>query len=223
MDITIKGSMMFTGIISAIGLLKTISPLNEGIHVTVYSDTLDLSDVEIGDSIALNGACMTVVSKEEHCFSVDISQESLRCTVGLDQLNGQVNLEKALRFGDRLGGHLVSGHIDGLGQVIKFASVGASQELIIAAPQSLAKYFAVKGSAVVNGVSLTTNWVKDTENGCEFSINLIPHTLKETTLKSLQEGDFVNLEVDLLARYIERMIQHQDIDFRVQDTKKDER
>ena len=209
---------MFTGIISAIGVLKTISPLKEGIHVTVYSNILDLSDVEIGDSIALNGACMTVISKEGQCFSVDISQESLRCTVGLNQVNGQVNLEKALRFGDRMGGHLVSGHVDGLGQVIKFASIGASYELIIVAPQSLAKYFAVKGSVVVNGVSLTTNWVKDTADGCEFSINLIPHTLKETTLKSLQKGDFVNLEVDLLARYIERMIRHQDTDFREQDT-----
>lgn len=210
---------MFTGIISSIGSIQAVSSLKDGIHVTVYSDTFDLSDVSIGESIALNGACMTVVAKQDSSFSVDISQESLRCTVGLDRINGQVNLEKPLKFGDFVGGHLVSGHVDGVGRVIKFAAIGVSHELIISAPQSLAKYLAVKGSVVVNGISLTTNWVKDTTEGCEFSINLIPHTLEVTTLKSLQVGDFVNLEVDLLARYIERMIQHENTDFSIWDKK----
>lgn len=197
---------MFMGIISSIGRIQAVSPLKEGVYVTVYSDTLDLSDVSIGDSIAVSGACMTVVAKQEKNFSVDISQESLRCTVGLDQINSQVNLEKSLRFGDFVGGHLVAGHVDGIGKVMEFASVGASYELIIAAPSSLSKYLAVKGSVVVNGVSLTTNWVKDKEEACEFSINVIPHTLEVTTLKLLQVEDKVNLEVDLLARYVERML-----------------
>ena len=197
---------MFTGIIAAVGIIQCIRPAEDGIQIEIFSDTLDLSDVAIGDSIALNGACMTVVSKMDRYFTVDVSGESLRCTVGLDQQNALLNLEKALCFGDRLGGHLVSGHIDGLGQVVKLKPVGKSHELVILAPQSLAKYLAVKGSVVVNGVSLTINWVKDTSAGCEFSMNLIPHTIEVTTLKMLQVKDWVNLEVDLLARYIERLI-----------------
>ena len=197
---------MFTGIIAAIGTIQHICPAEDGVQIDVLSHSLDLSDVKIGDSIALNGACMTVIRKTDQVFTVDVSGESLRCTVGLNQQGGQLNLEKALRFGDRLGGHLVSGHIDGLGEVLTFEPVGESHQLTIRAPHSLAKYLAVKGSIVVNGVSLTTNWVKDTPVGCEFAINLIPHTLEVTTLKALQVKDQVNLEVDLLARYIERMI-----------------
>jgi riboflavin synthase len=197
---------MFTGIIAAIGTIQQVHPAEDGVQIDVLSHTLDLSDVKIGDSIALNGACMTVISKTDQVFAVDVSGESLRCTVGLNQEGKQLNLEKALRFGDRLGGHLVSGHVDGLGQVLQFDSVGESYQLMIQAPQTLAKYLAVKGSIVVNGVSLTTNWIKDTPTGCEFLINLIPHTLQVTTLKTLRVGEWVNLEVDLLARYIERML-----------------
>lgn len=208
---------MFTGIIAAQGQIQRVDPLKEGVHLTIYSDALDLTDVEIGDSISLNGACMTVVSKDKTTFAVDVSAESLRCTVGLDQEHNHVNLEKALRFGDRLGGHLVSGHVDGLGEVLSFSCLGESYELIIQGPLNLAKYLAVKGSVVVNGVSLTTNWVKDTAKGCVFSINVIAHTLAVTTLKQLKVGDKVNLEIDLLARYIERMM-NQCIDFRQQNS-----
>lgn len=204
---------MFTGIIAAQGQIQRVNPLKDGVHLTIYSEALDLADVEIGDSISINGACMTVVFKDKTTFAVDVSAESLRCTVGLDQVHNCVNLEKALRFGDRLGGHLVSGHVDGLGEVLSFLSLGESYELIIQAPLNLAKYLAVKGSVVVNGVSLTTNWVKDSTEGCVFSINLINHTLAVTTLKQLKVGDKVNLEIDLLARYIERMID-QGTDFR---------
>lgn len=198
---------MFTGIIAATGEITRLTPTQDGVQIEVSAGTLDLSDVAIGDSIALNGACMTVIARTAHSFVVDVSGESLRCTVGLDQVGNPLNLEKALRFGDRLGGHLVSGHVDGIGQVIRFTPVGDSHELVILAPGSLAKYLAVKGSVVVNGVSLTTNWVKDSVKGCEFSINLIPHTLEVTTLRGLQAGSRVNLEIDLLARYIERMMQ----------------
>jgi riboflavin synthase len=197
---------MFTGIIAAIGTIQRVYPAEDGVQIDVLSNALDLSDVEIGDSIALNGACMTVVRKTEHVFTVDVSSESLRCTVGLNQQGKQLNLEKALRFGDRLDGHLVSGHVDGVGHVLQFEAVGESHHLLIQAPSALAKYLAVKGSIVVNGVSLTINGIKDTVDGCVCSINLIPHTLQVTTLKDLQSGDQVNLEVDLLARYIERMM-----------------
>jgi riboflavin synthase len=162
----------------------------------------------LGDSISMNGACMTVVEKSDNGFSVDVSRESLNRTVGLDGLN-EVNLEKALTLADRLGGHLVSGHVDGLGLVQRFAPVGESHELVIEAPKDIGKYLAYKGSIVVNGVSLTVNRVNDTESGCEFSINLIPHTIAVTTLKHLAAGKKVNLEVDLIARYCERMLSYQ--------------
>jgi riboflavin synthase len=148
---------------------------------------------------------MTVTQKTEQDFCVDVSRESLNCTVGLD-MEGQVNLEKALTLAERLGGHLVSGHVDGLGKVIYFAVVGESWRLDILAPQSLARYLAYKGSVVVNGVSLTVNSVKDQPEGCVISINLIPHTIEVTTLKHLVPGARVNLEVDLIARYVERML-----------------
>jgi riboflavin synthase len=200
---------MFTGIVAAVGKILSIVPLgpgtDAGIRLTVDAGTLPLQDVALGDSIALNGACMTVIEKTANQFTVDVSRESLNRTVGLDTL-GEVNLEKALTLTDRLGGHLVAGHVDGLGTVKKFEPVGESWELVIEAPRELAKYLAYKGSIVVNGVSLTVNRVEDAANGCEFSINLIPHTIQVTTLKHLRAGARVNLEIDLIARYVERML-----------------
>ena len=200
---------MFTGIVAAIGKISSISPLGNqadaGVRLTVDAGGLPLADVAIGDSIALNGACMTVVAKTAAGFTVDVSRESLNCTAGLDTV-GEVNLEKALTLADRLGGHLVSGHVDGLGIVRRFEPVGESWELAIEAPKELGKYLAYKGSIVVNGVSLTVNQVTDTATGCEFSINLIPHTIEVTTLKHLKADKKVNLEIDLIARYVERML-----------------
>jgi riboflavin synthase len=164
-----------------------------------------MADVALGDSIALNGACMTVVNKTDTGFVVEVSRESLNHTAGLDAV-GEVNLEKALTLADRLGGHLVSGHVDGLGIVRKFEPVNESMELVVEAPKEIAKYLAYKGSIVVNGVSLTVNRVTDRADGCEFSINLIPHTVEVTTLKHLKAGAKVNLEIDLIARYVERML-----------------
>ena len=194
---------MFTGIVAAVGRIVRVEPLAKGVRLTIDAPDLDLADVNVGDSIAHNGVCLTVVTRQGNGYTVDVSRETLNCTVGLDgQANrGEVNLEKALRLADRLGGHLVSGHVDGVGEVVRFAPVGESHELAIRAPQALAKYIARKGSIAVNGVSLTTNTV----SGCEFSINLIPHTLAVTTLKHLHPGAKVNLEIDLIARYVERM------------------
>ncbi|HCY64557.1 MAG TPA: riboflavin synthase [Oxalobacteraceae bacterium] len=200
---------MFTGIVAAVGKISAVTPLggesDAGLRLTVEAGALSLADVALGDSIALNGACMTVVAKTAASFEVEVSRESLNCTVGLDA-PGEVNLEKALTLAERLGGHLVSGHVDGLGVVRRFEPVGESHELLIEAPKSLAKYLAFKGSIVVNGVSLTVNRVADLESGCEFSINLIPHTVEVTTLRHLRAGSRVNLEVDLIARYVERML-----------------
>jgi riboflavin synthase len=200
---------MFTGIVAAVGKISSITPLGSepdaGVRLTVDAGGLPMADVGLGDSIALNGACMTVVSKTATGFTVDVSRESLNRTAGLDAV-GEVNLEKALTLADRLGGHLVSGHVDGLGVVRKFEPVGESMELVVEAPRDLAKYLAYKGSIVVNGVSLTVNRVTDTAQACEFSINLIPHTVEVTTLKHLKAGSTVNLEIDLIARYVERML-----------------
>jgi riboflavin synthase len=148
---------------------------------------------------------MTVIEKTETGFDVDVSRESLNRTVGLAQ-PGEVNLEKALRAHDRLGGHIVSGHVDGLGTVTRFAPVGESHELRIVAPRELGRYLAYKGSITVNGVSLTVNAADDRADGCEFSINLIPHTVEVTTLRNVKAGDKVNLEIDMIARYVERML-----------------
>lgn len=200
---------MFTGIIAGVGVITHVAPLSDqsdaGLKLTIDAGNLTMQDVALGDSIAVNGACMTVVSKNGQQFCVDISRESLRLTSGLDY-PGPVNLEKALTLADRIGGHLVSGHIDGLGTVTKFSPVNESFELVISAPVSLAKYLAYKGSIVVNGVSLTINSVSDFPDHCEFSMNLIPHTLQVTTLKHLKVGARVNLEIDLIARYVERMM-----------------
>lgn len=206
---------MFTGIITAIGEITNVMPLGDtmsGIKLRIHAGELALDDVVLGDSIAIQGACMTVMQLTPPYFGVEVSQESLRLTKGLDA-PGKVNLEKALRLSDRLGGHLVSGHIDGLGTVTEFCPMGESYLLKILAPVNLAKYLAYKGSIVVNGVSLTINSIRDRsqaskgqEEGCEVSINLIPHTLNHTTLQSLKVGQQVNLEIDLIARYVERMM-----------------
>ncbi|PMS19036.1 riboflavin synthase [Trinickia dabaoshanensis] len=200
---------MFTGIVAAVGRIEAVSPLGTdaaaGVRLTVEAGTLDLSDVALGDSIAIQGACMTVVEKTTRSFDVDVSRESLNCTVGL-AAPGEVNLEKALTAHERLGGHIVSGHVDGLGTVTRFAPVGESHELRVLAPRDIGRYLAYKGSITVNGVSLTVNSVDDREDGTEFSINLIPHTVEVTTLKNVKTGDQVNLEVDLIARYVERML-----------------
>ena len=202
---------MFTGIISGVGRISDVLPLGpDGTHgkrLRIEAPAGFLDDVQLGDSIALNGACMTVTDFDAAVpwFGIDISAESLRLTAGLDR-SGRVNLEKALRAHDRLGGHLVSGHVDGLGEVTHFAPVGESWELRIQAPKELGRFLAYKGSITVNGVSLTVNRVTDSEAGCEFSINLIPHTIQETTLGDLKPGSGVNLEIDLIARYVERML-----------------
>ncbi|WP_432257864.1 riboflavin synthase [Cupriavidus sp. TMH.W2] len=199
---------MFTGIVAAVGRIESVTPLgaaDAGVRLHIAAGGLDLSDVIIGDSIAIQGACMTVIAMGADAFDVEVSRESLDKTVGLERA-GRVNLEKALRLADRLGGHLVSGHVDGLGEVVHFAPVGESHELRIRAPRDLARYLAYKGSVVVNGVSLTVNRVNDEADGCVFSINLIPHTVEVTTLQELKPGARVNLEIDLIARYVERML-----------------
>jgi riboflavin synthase len=203
---------MFTGIISGLGRIVDVRALGadagHGKRLTIEAPPGYLADVALGDSIALNGACMTVTSFDAGAsrFTIDISAESLRLTAGLGE-PGPVNLEKALRAHDRLGGHLVSGHVDGLGEVAHFAPVGESWELRVRAPRELGRFLAYKGSITVNGVSLTVNTVRDDAAGCEFSINLIPHTLQHTTLGTLQPGARVNLEIDLIARYVARMLE----------------
>jgi riboflavin synthase len=192
---------MFSGIVAATGRISHIVSAEKGLRLTIEAGSLGLDDVALGDSIACSGVCLTVIAREGSHFTVDVSRETLDCTVGLDGPHA-VNLEKALRLADRLGGHLVSGHVDGVGEVVRFAPIGESWELVIRAPQALAKYIARKGSITVDGVSLTTNRV----DGAEFSINLIPHTIEVTTLNRLAAGTRVNLEVDLIARYVERML-----------------
>lgn len=206
---------MFTGIIAAVGQIVDVRRLEAeekdavqramGVHLTVDAGALNLADVAIGDSIAIQGACMTVVALQAPRFEVDVSCESLALTVGLEQ-PGPVNLEKALRVGDPLGGHLVSGHVDGIGVVTRFDQAGESKELRIMVPSHLGRYLAIKGSVVVDGVSLTVNRVSDQDRGCEISINLIPHTQAVTTLGRLQPGSKVNIEIDTIARYVERMV-----------------
>jgi riboflavin synthase len=192
---------MFTGIVAAVGRIERIEPRPQGLRLAIDAGGLDLSDVAVGDSIAVNGCCLTVVALAGRRFEVDVSQETIDCTVGLGA-PGEVNLEKSLRLADRLGGHLVTGHVDGVGTVAKFEPVGESHRLVVRAPADLAKYVARKGSVAVQGVSLTVNRV----DRAEFEINLIPHTLAVTTLKRLAPGARVNLEVDLLARYAERLL-----------------
>jgi len=202
---------MFTGIITGVGRIAAVhdlgSSLDHGKRLTIEAPPGYLDDVGLGDSIALNGACMTVttLTPDQQRFSVDISAESLRKTAGLDQ-PGAINLEKALRANERLGGHIVSGHVDGVGTVTRFSQVGESWQLDLLAPPELGKYLAYKGSITVNGASLTVNRVQDGPLGCEITINLIPHTVENTSLGALRDGTPVNLEIDLIARYVERML-----------------
>ncbi len=192
---------MFTGIIQAVGKIARTEPRGQDKRLAIEAGALDMSDVRLGDSIAVNGVCLTVVRFDQAGFDVDASAETLRCTAGFD-LDCEVNLEKALRLADRLGGHLVSGHVDGVGEVVRFEPTGDCYVLEISAPDDIARYVATKGSITVNGVSLTVNQVA----GQRFTLNLIPHTLEMTTLKHLKPGSRVNLEVDLLARYCERLL-----------------
>lgn len=192
---------MFSGIIAAVGKISRIERAKGGLRLEIEAGKLGLHDVSVGDSIAVNGACLTVVRRGKKGFSVDVSQETLGCTAGLDR-TGEVNLEKALALSDRLDGHLVLGHVDGVGKVTKVERVGANRLLRVRAPASLARYIARKGSIAVQGVSLTVNAVRR----AEFEVNLIPHTLAVTTLRGFRAGDRVNLEVDPLARYAERLM-----------------
>jgi riboflavin synthase len=194
---------MFTGIVQAVGRIATAQAAADGLKLTLDAGTLDLSDLGVGDSVAVSGCCLTIVAIDETKLAFDVSAETLRCTARLDR-PGPVNLEKAMRLSDRLGGHLVAGHVDGVGLVTRFeraASDGETVELEIEVPAELARFIAGKGSIAVDGVSLTINAVA----GRRFSVNLIPHTLAVTMLGSLASGARVNLEVDMVARYLERL------------------
>ncbi|MET3372741.1 riboflavin synthase [Variovorax boronicumulans] len=204
---------MFTGIITGVGRIAAIHDLGTsssyGKRLSIEVPDGYLDDVGLGDSIALNGACMTVttLAPERGQFTIDISAESIDKTAGLTDEGSRINLEKALRASDRLGGHIVSGHVDGIGHVSFFAPVGESWELRVVAPPALARFLAYKGSITINGVSLTVNSVSDIAEGAEVSINLIPHTVENTSLGGLKAGSKVNLEIDTVARYVERMLQ----------------
>ena len=202
---------MFSGIIAAVGRVDQVVPRNSGVRLTIHAGGLDLSDVALGDSIACNGVCLTVVellpTGSPMSFVVDVSDETLRCATGL-AADAPLNLEKALRLADRLGGHLVTGHVDGIGAIRHFAPTSADAQgdwlLTIEAPDDLAPFIARKGSITVNGTSLTVNTVE----GRQFSINLIPHTLQNTMLHTLTTGAAVNLEIDVIARYCERLLSY---------------
>jgi riboflavin synthase len=211
---TCENARMFTGIITGVGRIAAIHDLgsssSHGKRLGIAAPDGYLDDVGLGDSIALNGACMTVTSFDpaQRLFTIDISAESLDKTAGLTEEGARINLEKALRASDRLGGHIVSGHVDGIGTVSRFEPVGESWELRVVAPQALARFLAYKGSITINGVSLTVNTVADAADGSsEISINLIPHTVQNTSLGDLRAGSRVNLEIDTVARYVERMLQ----------------
>lgn len=191
---------MFTGIIAAVGRIAEVTSSEGGVRLRIAAGALPLEDVAIGDSIAVSGACLTVVALHDAAFDVDVSAETLACVAGFEH-DAEVNLEKALRLSDRLGGHLVSGHVDGVGVVHRFESVGDNRLLEISAPHELARYIARKGSVAVDGASLTVNEVQAER----FSVNLIPHTMAHTNFERLSPGARVNIEIDLVARYLERM------------------
>lgn len=192
---------MFSGIVAAVGRIVSAQPLGDGVRLRIEAAHLELDDVKLGDSIAIQGICHTVVAKHADTFDVDTSRATLDVTTGLEE-DREVNLEKSLRLWDRIDGHLVSGHVDGVGIVVAFDDLGGSARLAIEAPQELARYIARKGSIAVDGVSLTVNAVE----GARFEINVIPHTRAVTTLRHLKPGAKANLEVDMLARYVERML-----------------
>jgi riboflavin synthase len=196
---------MFSGIVEAVGTIEKVEPLEAGVRLTIEAGALDLSDTKIGDSIAMNGACMTATSITGNRFTVDVSRESLDVTTGLGE-PGKVNLEKAMALGDRIDGHLVTGHVDGIGEVTAFEPLGESTRLEVRVPKELSRFIARKGSITVDGVSLTVNAVEDDPGGTTFEVNLIRHTLEVTTLSRLSRGAKVNLEIDLLARYMDRML-----------------
>lgn len=195
---------MFTGIVQGVGRIVHVAPQGDGLRIAVDIGIRDIADVALGDSVAVDGCCLTIVEINGSTLGFDVSAETLRCTTGLDRV-GDVNVELALRLADRLGGHLMAGHIDGVGTVARFAAVagdaGGSFTLEIDAPAELARFIAGKGSIAVNGVSLTVNSVE----GARFAVNLIPYTLAVTALAAIEPGSGVNLEVDLVARYVERL------------------
>jgi len=194
---------MFTGIIQAVGEIKTIEQQAGDFRLQVATKDLDLADVQLGDSIAVNGVCLTAVALTNDSFTADVSNETIACTTFADlKIGMSVNLEKALTPMTRLGGHLVSGHVDGIGKVITRVQDGRSERFDIEAPAELAKYIATKGSICINGISLTVNSV----DGSVFSLNIVPHTLQETNMGSYQKASLVNLEVDVIARYLERLM-----------------
>jgi len=214
---------MFTGIVQMVGRITAATARADGLRVAVDTGVQEIGDVAVGDSVAVNGCCLTVVEITGATLQFDVSAETLRCTTGLDRM-GDVNLELALRFGDRLGGHLMSGHVDGVGTVTSVAAVDGdaqgSYRVLIEAPADLARFIAPKGSIAIAGVSLTVNEV----DGASFSANLIPHTLAVTTLKTLAPGARVNLEIDLVARYVARLHEHASAtDANVNDKSKEER
>ncbi|MDR2014837.1 MAG: riboflavin synthase [Azoarcus sp.] len=193
---------MFSGIVAAVGRIEQIEPLGDGLRLTIGTGGLDLDGVALGDSIAVSGVCLTVIAFDGDRVKFDVSRETLNCSVGLDHAGSVVNLEKALALNGLIGGHLVTGHVDGIGEIMNFAPLAESFELVVRAPNSIAGYIARKGSVTVNGVSLTVNEIHERD----FSINLIPHTITVTNFKHLKTGDRVNLEIDLIARYVERML-----------------
>lgn len=198
---------MFTGLVQGVATITEVQPLaaDGGVRLSVDAGAVPGFAAAIGDSIALNGACMTATTVDGARFTVDVSRESLSKTAGL-AAPGEVNLETSLRLGDRIGGHLVSGHVDGVGTVLAMTQAGESWTLVIRAPRALARFLAVKGSVAVDGVSLTINQVADHADGCDFTLNIIPHTFAVTTLRRLRGGELVNLEIDTVARYVERML-----------------
>ena len=197
---------MFSGIIQAVGTIEQVEPLEKGVRLTIEAGVLGLGKTKIGDSIAMNGACMTATSIAGNRFTVDVSRESLDVTAGLGA-PGPVNLEKSMALGDSIDGHLVTGHVDGVGEVAAFEQLGESWRLAVRASKDLGRFIARKGSITVNGVSLTVNRVEDGPAGATFEVNLIPHTLEVTTLSRLVAGAKVNLEIDLLARYVQRLLE----------------
>jgi riboflavin synthase len=196
---------MFTGLVQAVGRIEQVERGAAGARLLVSAGAIDASGLKVGESIAVNGCCLTVTAIDGACFRADLSEETLASTANLDRC-GPVNLELSLAVGDRIGGHLVSGHVDAAGTVLAVSAVGDSHELRVRAPRTLAPYLAFKGSLAVDGVSLTINRVEDSQDGCDVTINLIPHTLAVTTLGQLSTGQRVNLEVDSLARYAERIV-----------------
>lgn len=196
---------MFTGIIQAIGRIEQVERRERGVRLHVQAPPIDVASLKVGDSVAINGCCLTATTIDATCFQADVSEETLARTANLDRC-GPVNLELAMALGDRIGGHLVLGHVDAVGHIVGLAKVGDSRELRIRAPRSLAPCLAFKGSLAVDGVSLTINRVEDSDQACEVAINLIPHTLAATTFGQAAMGQRVNLEVDPLARYAERVV-----------------